>query len=86
VGAYQASKPQVTRTLGTITAYTTGSHPESLSSVQWADASGSTLIVAWYVESTTFSAMHFGVIRDGRLTPLPAPPGIKLDTPPDIAW
>lgn len=81
--AFQTSEPKVARTLYTFTAYTTGSRPEGFNSVEWADASGSTLIVAWFVESTTFSAaLHFGVISDGRLTPLPTPPG----NPADIAW
>jgi len=58
----------------------------SSNSVQWTDASGATLIVAWLAESTTFSARHLGVVSHGRYTPLPVPPGISLGTPPDIAW
>jgi hypothetical protein len=51
-----------------------------------ASAAGSTMIVAWTIESTTSLAVHFGVVSHGRYTPLPTPPGIQLTIPPDIAW
>jgi RNA polymerase sigma factor (sigma-70 family) len=35
---------------------------------------------------TTSSDLHFGVVSDGRYTPLPTPPGVSLTVPPDIAW
>jgi hypothetical protein len=84
--AFEISEPKVARTLYKFTAYTTGSHPVAVSSVQWANASGSTIIVAWLTESTTGSSTHFGEISNGRYTPLPVPPGISLGTPPDVAW
>jgi hypothetical protein len=54
--------------------------------VQWASASGSTLIIAWSVASVTYPVTHFGVLTDGRFTPLPAPPGSSHTNAPDIAW
>jgi len=99
--AYEISAPKAAA--GTLlymyTAYSTG--PEtglssstlrlSSSSVQWADASGSTVIVGWSVASPV---MHFGVVTQGKLIPLPSLPGITLDILPNttlldtlpIAW
>jgi hypothetical protein len=57
-----------------------------LTSVQWADPSSSTLIVARSAKSQTFSAVRFDVISHGRFTPLPTPPGVTVGSPPDIAW
>ncbi len=70
----------------TSTAYTTGTHPVCLTSVQWADPSGSTLIVAWSAESQTSSSVRFGVFANGRFTALPTPPGVYGRSPPYIAW
>jgi hypothetical protein len=87
--AYPTSDPktaEAARTLYKFTTHVTGAQEEGFSSVQWADATGSTMIVAWTIESTTSSAVHFGVVSHGRYTPLPTPPGISLTLPPDIAW
>ena len=87
--AYPTSDPKAAhaaRTLYKFTTYSTGAQAEGFSSVQWADATGSTMIVAWTIETTTSSAVHFGVVSHGRYTPLPTPPGISLALPPDIAW
>lgn len=87
--AYPASNPKAAaaaRTLYQFTTYSTGAQAEGFSSVQWADATGSTMIVGWTIESTTSVAVHFGVVSHGRYTPLPTPPGISLALPPDIAW
>jgi hypothetical protein len=86
-GEYQISTPKVAHTLYEFTAYSAGHDSyTSAISVQWADASGSTLIVAWSIASTTPQVTHFGLISRGKLIPLPSPPGITLGTPPDIAW
>ena len=71
--AYQTSEPEAARTLYKFTAYSTGSRPLGVATVQWSDTSGSTLIVAWVVRSKTMSAVHFGVISHGSYTPLPNP-------------
>jgi hypothetical protein len=84
--AYQTSQPTAARTLYATTAYTTGTYPGCLTSVQWADPAGTTLIVAWSAKSTRSSSVRFGVISHGRFTPLPTPPGITVASPPDIAW
>jgi hypothetical protein len=87
--AYPASDPKAAkaaRALYKFTAYSTGAQAEGFSSVQWADATGSAMIIAWTIETTTSSAVHFGVVSDGRYAPLPTPPGISLTIPPDIAW
>ena len=83
-GAYETSAPKGARTLYEFTAHSTG-HASwgSGISVQWVDASGATMIMAWSIAS---QVTHFGVISHGRFTPLPSPPGITLGTPPDIAW
>jgi hypothetical protein len=93
--AYEISARKVAaRTLYKFTAYSTGLKTGvSSSSVQWADASGSTVIVAWSLAATS-PVTHFGVVTQGKLIPLPSPPGITLPfvsantliTPPDIAW
>jgi hypothetical protein len=86
-GEYQLSAPKVARALYQFTAYSTGHDSYSSSvSVQWASASGSTLIIAWSVASVTYPVTHFGVLTDGRFTPLPAPPGSSHTNAPDIAW
>jgi hypothetical protein len=86
-GEYQISTPKVAHTLHEFTAYSTGRDSyTSAISVQWADASGSTLIVAWSIASTAPPVTRFGLISQGKLIPLPAPHGITLGTPPDIAW
>jgi hypothetical protein len=87
--AYQTADPKAAkaaRTLYKFTAYSTGSQAEGFSSVQWADATGSTMIIAWTIQSSTSSALHFGVVSHGRFTPLPTPPSFSLIMPPDIAW
>jgi hypothetical protein len=87
--AYPTSDPkaaEAARTLYKFTTVSTGAQAEGFNSVQWADATGSTMIVAWTIETTTSSALHFGVVSHGRYTPLPTPPGISLVIPPDIAW
>jgi hypothetical protein len=83
-GAYEISAPKVARTLYEFTAHRTG-HTSwgSATSVQWVDASGSTMIIAWSIAS---QVTRFGVISHGRFTPLPSPPGVTLGTPPDVAW
>lgn len=83
---YQISDPSAVRILREFTVHVTGSHREALTSVQWANGSGSTLIVSWFVRSTTYPTLHFGVISHGTYTPLPTPPGILLGTPPNVAW
>jgi hypothetical protein len=74
------------RTLYKFTTYSTGAQAEGTSTVQWADPTGSTMIVAWVIQTTTSSVEHFAVVSHGRYTPLPTPPGISLTVPPDIAW
>ena len=87
--AYPTSDPKAAeapRILYKFTTYSTGAQAEGFNSVQWADSTGSTMIVAWTIESTTSLALHFGVVSHGRYTALPTPPGISLVMPPDIAW
>jgi hypothetical protein len=85
--AYALAAPKAARTLHAFAAYSTGNMSNaSSSSVQWADPSGSSMIVAWTIASAAAPVTHFGLIAQGRLTPLPSPPGIALGTPPDIAW
>ena len=74
------------RTLYKYTAVSTGAQAVGYSSVEWADATGSTMIVGWSIETSTSSAVHFGVVSHGRYTPLPTVPGISLSVTPDIAW
>ena len=56
--------------------------------VQWADASGSTLIVEWGVGSADTAKARFGLVSGGRLVPLPTPvAGVtEPDVTSDIAW
>jgi hypothetical protein len=85
--AYAVAAQRMARTVHAFTAYSTGNLSNtSISSVQWANASGSTVIVAWTIASAAAPVTHFGLIAQGRLIPLPSPPGITLGTPPDIAW
>jgi hypothetical protein len=87
--AYPTSDPKAAeapRILYKFTTDSTGAQAEGFNSVQWADSTGSTMIVAWTIESTTSLALHFGVVSHGRYTALPTPPGISLVMPPDIAW
>jgi hypothetical protein len=47
------------------------------------------MIVAWTIPSATSAAVpvtYFGLIAQGRLIPLPTPPGSSLGIAPDIAW
>ena len=51
--------------------YSTGMSDNDV--VLWTNRTGSTLIALWYrLSSTGFTAVHFGVISDGRYFPLPA--------------
>ena len=57
--------------------------------VQWADASGTVMIVDWGVGiSTAPLEAHFGVVSQGRFVPLPTPTaGVTgLNPLSEIAW
>jgi hypothetical protein len=84
--AYQLAEPKAARTLGKFTVSTTGREAEAVTSVQWANGSGSTLIVAWLLEWNASSALHVGLISHGSYTPVPTPPGISLGGSADVAW
>jgi len=84
--AYQLADPKVARTLYKFTAHTIGRGAEAVTSVQWANGSGSTLIVAWLLEWNASSALHFGLISHGSYTPLPTVSGFSLGLSEDVAW
>jgi hypothetical protein len=46
----------------------------------WVDPPGTARLAGW-----SSGVTHFGVMSQGRFTPLPTPPGIALGTLPDIA-
>jgi hypothetical protein len=54
---------------------------------RWSDASGGTLIVDWGIGGVQSPLpLRFGVVSQGRFTPLPSPPGVDDTTVWGIAW
>ena len=83
---YQTSAPKVARIVYQATSRVPAGHGGIEGSVLWTDPSGSTMIIAWIPSFTDSSVIHFGLVRQGTFTPLPAPPGNPLSLVSGIAW
>jgi hypothetical protein len=90
--AFSTSSPGAARTLYKVSISSTGQGIADINDVRWAAASGSTMIIDWAVGPAGPGAVppaHFGLVRDGTFTPLPAPPGTNvysLTSQAAIAW
>jgi hypothetical protein len=89
---FSLSAPEAARALYQFTASVNGQGLVSTSDVRWVNASGSAMIVDWAAGSggpNSPPPAHFGVVHDGRFTPLPSPPGSNFYTLVNraaIAW
>jgi len=96
--ATSTSAPNVGRTLYTITVDGPPAAGSEINAL-WADASGDTVIVDWWVGSSITPVWHVGVVSHGRFRPLPTPPGVDKPmsvnygnppvddwTLPDVTW
>jgi hypothetical protein len=83
-GAYETSTPKAAaRTVYQRTASITGSPScGGYDDIDWANASGSAVIIDWSIAAPP----HFGVVIDGRFTPLPPALGASTLGNEDIAW
>jgi hypothetical protein len=87
----QTSDPDTARVLYQVRASTVGKQTGGVDmGLLWANASASTLIVAWTVDNADDAATQFGIVRDGRFTPLPPLPAQGsyrlFAESPGIAW
>jgi hypothetical protein len=83
---YQTSAPEVAHALYQTTSLNTEQEGGPNGDVLWANPSGSMLLIAWAPHGVYGPITHFGLLRQGKFTPLPTPPGSLIDVAPAIAW
>jgi hypothetical protein len=91
VATYSTATPSVASSSYTFTASavpaSTGNDGSAIT-VGWSNASGSTMIIIWGAGDLTNPRihLHFDVLSDGKLTPLPGQPAIDHETLSNIVW